>query len=114
MMRPTFSGARFVSQKAVAGQVAAFHRSEPMKYPAFADNSLATICGGARGVLAEDGPLQYDEWRLDADRVAPDPGPTRLNQTDIRFTVGIAIALALPTLIGMGIYIVATALRPLF
>lgn len=85
-----------------------------MKYPAFADNSLATICEGVRGVLAEDGAQQYAEWRLEADRAASDPGPTRLNQTDIRFTVGIAIALALPTLISMGIYIVATALRPLF
>jgi hypothetical protein len=82
----------------------------PMNYQTFADNSLTTMYEGVRGVLARDDALQYDEWKLDSDGVTPDPGPTRQNQTDIRFTVGIAIALALPMLIGMGIYIATTAL----
>jgi hypothetical protein len=81
-----------------------------MNYPAFADESLTTMYEGVRGVLAADDAPEYDEWKLDADGVTADPGPTRQNQTDIRFTIGIAIALALPMLIGMGIYVATTAL----
>jgi hypothetical protein len=73
---------------------------------------------GIRGVLAANDALdEYREWKLDADGVTADPlehdAPNALkiqNRADIHFAIGIACTLALPMLIGIGVYIATTVL----
>lgn len=86
-----------------------------MNYQALTNDSLYE---GIRGVLAADDVLECREWKLDADGVAADPASSTLNdlsghdapkarkiqKADVRFGIGIALALAVPMLIGMGIY----------
>ncbi|MGB9115350.1 hypothetical protein [Bradyrhizobium sp.] len=90
-----------------------------MDYQAFTNDSLYD---GIRGVLAGDDALEY--WKLDADGVAAAPASSTLNdplghdapkarkiqKADIRFGIGIAFALAMPMLIGIGIYMATMVL----
>lgn len=92
-----------------------------MEYQAFTNDSL---CEGIRGVLAADDALEHREWMLDPDGIAGDPASLMLSdllphdepkarkiqKADIRFGIGIAFAVAMPVLIGVGIYIAATVL----
>jgi hypothetical protein len=92
-----------------------------MNYQALTNDSLYE---GIRGVLATEDALEYRQWKLDADSVALDPASSTLNdlrghdapkarkiqKTDIRFGIGIAFALAVPMLIGIGIHMATTVL----
>lgn len=90
-----------------------------MDSQAFTNDSLYE---GIRGVLVADEVLEYREWRLDAHGFAADPASLALNdllghdapkvrkiqKADIRFGIGVALALAVPMLIGIGIYMATT------
>lgn len=92
-----------------------------MNYQALTNDSLYE---GVRGVLATEDVLEYREWRPDAHGFAADPASSALNdllghdapkarkiqKADVRFGIGIAFALAVPMLIGIGIYMATTVL----
>jgi hypothetical protein len=92
-----------------------------MDSEAFTNDSLYE---GIRGVLVADDVLEHREWKLDAHGFAADPASSaltdllghdapkarKIQRADIRFGIGIALALAVPMLIGIGIYKATTLL----
>ena len=92
-----------------------------MDSQAFTNDSLYE---GIGAVLVADEVLEHREWRLEAHGFAADPASSSLNdllghdapkarkiqKADIRFRIEIALALAVPMLIGIGIYMATTVL----
>ncbi len=67
------------------------------------EHAFATLNGPPRPTRLDNAGASAEDMPRVSDRKTQ-------NQADLRFTIGIAVALALPPLIGMGVYVATTVL----